>query len=329
MTQVASGLRGVASDCRRVVLHADDLGFSSAIDDGICESFSQGLLTSTSVLANGPSATSGLARVNQISESLAAAGIQSDGWRSKLDTPFRPFDLGVHLNLTQGRPLTAERFPSALLDGDGCFVGPRRLFLLLLQSGQRWSASIRAELAAQISWVYDHGVQPSHVNGHHYLELYPAILEILGELLDRYSIRVVRCAYERETRGIAELARNPRSWVEAALQRRSARHFARRAEAMDFSWPAGYFGSGRAGRIRLLDLSQRLSASGTEPMIEIGLHPGDTGPSPKEVTEAWFDALAELRPLERDMLCSDALGELLEARKLRLGRLADLARAAE
>lgn len=64
-------------------------------------------------------------------------------------------------------------------------------------------------------------------------------------------------------------------------------------------------------------------------MIEIGLHPGDTGPSPKEVTEAWFDALAELRPLERDMLCSDALGELLEARKLRLGRLADLARAAE
>ena len=50
-----------ATNPRRLILHADDFGFSAAINEGIIRGFTHGLLTSASVLANGEACSEALA----------------------------------------------------------------------------------------------------------------------------------------------------------------------------------------------------------------------------------------------------------------------------
>ena len=93
----------------RLVLHADDLGMSRTVTDGILRGFRQGLLTSTAVLANGPDASRALEQWKALTEQHAAGGLPSLPRRERLGDRGEPFDLGVHLNLTAGRPLGAIR----------------------------------------------------------------------------------------------------------------------------------------------------------------------------------------------------------------------------
>ena len=100
----------------RLVLHADDLGMNRAISEGILRGFREGLLTSTSLLANAPDAGRALQQWKGLLAEHAAGRLPSAAARRRLDDPDRPFDLGVHLNLTQGRPLSGSRYPAELLD---------------------------------------------------------------------------------------------------------------------------------------------------------------------------------------------------------------------
>ena len=44
--------------------------------------------------------------------------------------------------------------------------------------------------------VCDHGLRPTHLNGHQYIEMLPATAEIMPELMERFGIQVVRVAWE-------------------------------------------------------------------------------------------------------------------------------------
>ena len=93
------------SSARRIALHADDLGMNPAVTDGILQGFEQGLLTSTSLLSNAPDAARALDRWRQLESRRAQGSLASMARRQRLQDPAQPFDLGIHLNLTQGRPL--------------------------------------------------------------------------------------------------------------------------------------------------------------------------------------------------------------------------------
>ncbi|MBK5189205.1 MAG: ChbG/HpnK family deacetylase, partial [Gemmatimonadaceae bacterium] len=73
---------------RRLIVNADDFGFSSGVTRGIVEAHAAGSVTSTSMMANGID------------------------WESavRLARATRSLGVGVHLNLVQGRPLL--RVPS-------------------------------------------------------------------------------------------------------------------------------------------------------------------------------------------------------------------------
>ncbi|HWA99905.1 MAG TPA: ChbG/HpnK family deacetylase, partial [Pirellulales bacterium] len=185
-------------NARRIVFHADDLGMNPAVDDGIVQCFERGLLTSTSVMANGPTAASGLERVRNLSEAWRQSAFDPAALRLAAGDPRQPLDLGVHLNLTQGRPLTGDRYPAALLDAEGRFPGAGRLFASLLPIGGRMRAAIENEFAAQVAFVFDHGVHPTHLNGHQYIELFPHVRGAVLHVCRRFGIRVVRVALERD-----------------------------------------------------------------------------------------------------------------------------------
>ena len=96
---------GLARGDRRVAFHADDFGMNRAVTDGILQGFRQGLLTSTSLLANAPDAGRALAEWDRLEQDRRGGVLPSSALRKRLGDPDCPFDLGVHLNLTQGRPL--------------------------------------------------------------------------------------------------------------------------------------------------------------------------------------------------------------------------------
>src|SRR3989442_12181882 len=90
---------------KRLIVNADDFGRSAGVDRGILRAHREGIVTSTTFMANAPRADEAAA--------LARA------------TP--TLDVGVHLVLTHDRPLTDPvRIPS-LVRADGSFGRPSDL----------------------------------------------------------------------------------------------------------------------------------------------------------------------------------------------------------
>ncbi|MFN0051182.1 MAG: carbohydrate deacetylase [Planctomycetales bacterium] len=314
---------------RRVVLHADDLGMNRAVNRGILAAFTDGLLTSTSILTNAPGCSEALRSWTDLLAMQRRQILPSSAARRRLgDDGLRPFDLGVHLNLTQGRPLTRKRFPQALLDARGRFPGAGGLLWRLLRVGREHRSAIQAELCAQIERVLDYGLAPTHLNGHQYVEMMPIVSEIIPELLEKYSIGSVRIACESSLARTTLIHRlQPAVWGLAHVKRHFARRFShqirsRLVRGIPPRAPDTFFGTAHAGRIdlRLMALFLDRSPAG---LTEIGLHPAATPVEPEFHAngDGWADPLAHLRPGELEMLCAPRLCEMLEERRIQLSRL--------
>jgi predicted glycoside hydrolase/deacetylase ChbG (UPF0249 family) len=90
---------------RELIINADDFGFSNERDRGIIDSFVDGVLTSATLLVNGSTARS------------AVALAKTHG-----------LPLGLHLNLTEGFPISSVDEVSSLLGADSqCNERPRFL----------------------------------------------------------------------------------------------------------------------------------------------------------------------------------------------------------
>ena len=80
-----------------LIINADDLGYSPTVNRAIADMFAAGLVTSTSLLVNQPHSEAGAALARRLPR----------------------LSVGVHLNLSRGRPiLPSEQVPS-LVDEEG------------------------------------------------------------------------------------------------------------------------------------------------------------------------------------------------------------------
>lgn len=313
--------------CRSLVLHADDFGMNEAVTDGILSGFREGLLTSTAILTNAPDCIRAISRWQDLLSRLAQHDLPSVGSRKLLSDSLAPFDLGIHLNLTQGRPLTGERYPGVLLDDKGRFPGVFGLARRLLFSGWKFRAAIERELTAQIEVLLDHRIAPTHLNAHQYIDLFPVVASIVPELLRRYSILVVRVPWERGlTRTTLWRRFEPINWCLGQIKRMFAfRHLVEMSRHR-VAHPAAFFGTSHAGRITI-DLLQAFIASTSQGLTEIGMHPGCplAGAHCDSNGNGWHDPLADLRSGELSLLNSPELVQALDSQHIRLARLTEIA----
>jgi len=294
-----------------------------AVSDGILHGFRQGLLTSTSLLSNAPDAARALSQWKELLAEQAAGGLPSADLRRRLGDPDVPFDLGVHLNLTQGRPLD-DRYPAALLDPQGRLPGVFSLFARLRRSGGKWREAIRAEWRRQIEFLCDHGFRPTHLNGHQYVEMLPATAELVTELMERFGIKAVRVACEPALlRNVALHGFQIAKWPLARVKHAFAARFRRLIDARQIAHPNAFFGTAHAGGVDLKLLQLFLASGRSHRFIEIGLHPSRPAeePAPQEQSDGWRDPLAFSRPKELQMLISADLPRCLECHSRRLARL--------
>lgn len=149
-----------------LIISADDLGSSSARDRGILEAFRAGIVTSASLLANGPSfdAAAHLAR---------AAGLP----------------VGVHLNLADGVTLTGR---IAGLTGPGGQLPGKQALRRCLAAASCDAGDVRRELAAQIERLLAAGLHPDHLDSHQHCQLFPCLTAMVIELAREFGIPALR-----------------------------------------------------------------------------------------------------------------------------------------
>ena len=153
-----------------LIVNADDLGLSSGVDRGILEAHERGVVTSTTALANLPGAAAGIALVQERAPTLG---------------------LGLHLNLTFGKPLLPPHKVPSLVGADGRFVGVTRGFF----SPRRWQVQqVRAELSAQLERFTElAGVLPDHLDSHQLVgSLSPVCRAVMLDLADAHKLPVRR-----------------------------------------------------------------------------------------------------------------------------------------
>jgi predicted glycoside hydrolase/deacetylase ChbG (UPF0249 family) len=290
-----------------IVIHADDFGLSQRVNAGILEAYRDGVVTSTSLLANAPGAVEAVVEWRR----LSAAS----------DPATQPLDLGIHLNLTQGRPLTGTRYPSELLDGEGRFPGIGCVVLKLHRRRPKFEAAISAELDAQIGWLRDHGVVPSHLNGHQYVETLPGVAACLEPLLRRHGIAAMRVAVETGlARSVLWDDQSVSAYLLGLVKQGFATWFRKRTRLWPVRTTDGYFGTCHAGLMMPSTLSRFVSCMQPGGTYEIGVHPGRAAPSTSsgELADGWFDPLEEMRPIELAVLCSEEVKSLFRQRRLRM-----------
>jgi predicted glycoside hydrolase/deacetylase ChbG (UPF0249 family) len=161
----------VSSSKKRLIVNADDLGLSRGITDGILLSHQEGIVTSASYMVNQPASEYAAERLHD----------------------FPSLDVGIHLNLCQGKPVLPPSLVPTLVDSDGCFLPPPRMARRLAL----WRASpkeIQIEFCAQIDRMLAAGLTPSHADSHHRFHFYPAAAAAFEKAVRSRGIHRARAA---------------------------------------------------------------------------------------------------------------------------------------
>ncbi len=152
---------------RYLIVNADDLGLSSEIDRGIVEAYQQGVVTSTTAMINMPGAPEALKTVYELNPDLP---------------------IGLHINITTGRPVLDPAQVPSLIDDTGQFFDVDNIPLKLLNISLE---EVRAEVSAQVELFMETGVPLSHLDYHHnIMALYTPFFDIVREIALKHNLPV-------------------------------------------------------------------------------------------------------------------------------------------
>ena len=159
---------------KRLIVNADDFGLAESVNRGIIAAHRDGILTSASLLANGLAFDQAIV----------------------LSRRFPGLSVGVHLNISEGRPVSpATAIPSLVNERGELHLSPFHLWTSLLRR-QISLEEIHAECRAQALKVLHAGVTPTHLDGHLHMHVLPQLSPILIALAREFGIRGVRCPAE-------------------------------------------------------------------------------------------------------------------------------------
>lgn len=152
---------------RELIVNADEFGLTEGVNHGIIEVHREGIATSTTMVAN---------------EHAFEHAVELARGEPNLA-------IGVHLNITHGSPVLPEVRVFSLVDEDGLFHRRNR-FLQRMVAGRINVVHIEDEFRAQIEKVVEAGIQPSHLDSHESIYMYPAIFRVLAGLAREFRLPV-------------------------------------------------------------------------------------------------------------------------------------------
>lgn len=166
----------------RIIVNADDCGYSKRINAHIRNAIEKGQVTSATIIPN-------------MSDFYGAVNLYEEFHDS--------VSFGIHLNLTEGEPLLSS--PELLHYGFYKMENGRQYFngknfrYRLLPSNIK--SAIKLELNAQVAKLLDSGVHISHIDSHHHIHTSPFILPIVLQVAKENNINRIRRAGDRFMHG--------------------------------------------------------------------------------------------------------------------------------
>ncbi|MEH7492449.1 chitin disaccharide deacetylase [Neobacillus niacini] len=157
----------------KLIVNADDFGYSRGVNYGIIDAHKYGIVNSTTMMMNMPGA-------NQAVE---------------LAKEHPALKLGIHLVLTCGKPLLSD--VSTLVDEQGNFkklndfINDQNLSLIELE--REWTA--------QIDRFLDFGLTATHFDSHHHVHGIPEFLPVIQRLSRKYNLPARRIS-EQPVEGV-------------------------------------------------------------------------------------------------------------------------------
>jgi hopanoid biosynthesis associated protein HpnK len=289
---------------RRLIVNADDFGFTSGVNRAIVEAHTQGVVTSSTLMANGAAFT----------EAVQMAKAVPD------------LSIGCHVVLIDGRPVSSAQAVPSLSESEA-FRDGLKSFAARALSGRICADEIEAEASAQIRKIQDAGITVSHIDTHKHTHVFPPILRPLLQAAKQCGVRALRNPFgPRRPFRSNELLARPNLWTryaEVQVLRRFAGKFREAVKQEGFSTPDGTLGIEVTGTLDET-LFKAIASAIPDGTWEFVCHPGyndsDLKASNTRLRESRETELRVLTlPAARAILAENAI-ELISYRELQSGQ---------
>lgn len=154
---------------KQLIVTADDFGYSRNVNKAIIKCFKEGVVTSTSLIVN----------TMYFDESV------------KLLKQNRNIDVGIHINLTEFKPLTKARI---LTDKNGNLIHKAKWLNGYYNNADK--NETEKEIEAQIIKAIYSGLKITHLNGHNHIHIFPNVIDAVAKLAKKYKINCIRLPLE-------------------------------------------------------------------------------------------------------------------------------------
>lgn len=285
---------------RRLIVNADDFGFTSGVNRAIVEAHTRGIVTSSTLMANGVA----------FDEAAELAK----------KTP--RLSIGCHVVLIDGAPvLDAVQLPS--LTTSLRFRDGLKSFAARALAGRMNASEITAEATAQIRRIQSTGISVSHIDTHKHTHVFPQILKPILRAAADCGVRALRNPFgpRRPFRSSQLLAR-PNLWTryaEVRILRAFSNKFRDSISREGFVTPNGTIGIEVTGTLDET-LFRAIAESIPEGTWEFVCHPGYNDAD----LRAASTRLRESRETELRVLTLPSARELLTREGIELVSYRDL-----
>jgi len=153
-----------------LIVTADDCGLAEGINISTRQLHELGIMSAASVMTNFP-------------------GVEH---AFRLFSNYPELEIGAHLTLTEGYPLTEIAATSELTRSSGKFRNQFILYAQALLPSDELLAAMRDEMVAQIDVFLEAGIKPAHITTHHHFHIFPALRNLIYQLAQHYDVQWVR-----------------------------------------------------------------------------------------------------------------------------------------
>jgi predicted glycoside hydrolase/deacetylase ChbG (UPF0249 family) len=285
---------------RRLIVNADDFGFTPGVNRAIIEAHTLGIVTSSTLMANGPA----FGEATQMAKASSALSV------------------GCHIVLIDGEPVLDPSRLSTITRSrkfrDGLKTFAARALTRRMNAGE-----IESEARAQIQKIQSAGIAVSHIDTHKHTHIFPQILRPLLRAARGCGVRALRNPFgPRFPLRSSQLLSQPNLWTRFAELRilsRFAGQFRRAVDREGFATPDGTLGIEVTGTLDER-LFQAISQSIPDGTWEFVCHPGYNDAD----LAAAKTRLRESRELELKVLTMPAAREVLAQAGVQLISYRDL-----
>lgn len=237
-----------------LILNADDLGASDAVNAAVRRAHIEGILRSASLM---------------VAERAASDAVE-------LARELPSLDVGLHVALSCGRPASPPGEIRALVGPDGRFPDDPARSGLRAFFDPSARAQVRREVRAQFDAYEKTGLPCSHVDGHQHLHLHPVIWDAVVCECSRLGARWIRVPFEPfRPQSPGRTAARRMEWLFFRALRPRCLRSARRAGLRVADRVHGHLETGRMTADYVAGLIRQIECAVTEIYFHPGAAPDD------------------------------------------------------